>query len=84
MNEQEHFREPNGNNNAAYSANLDDKTMHELYLWLVTSFMSPKFANQSIGHSRMLFEQEPALLCVHTIGSIRVTDLKIVGHSITY
>ncbi|APA08328.1 hypothetical protein SS1G_13255 [Sclerotinia sclerotiorum 1980 UF-70] len=32
MNEQEHFREP-GNSNAAYSANLDDKTMHELYLW---------------------------------------------------
>ncbi|KAG4027994.1 hypothetical protein MFRU_025g00600 [Monilinia fructicola] len=32
MNEQEHFREP-GWSNAAYSANLDDKTMHELYLW---------------------------------------------------
>ncbi|ESZ90439.1 glycoside hydrolase family 3 protein [Sclerotinia borealis F-4128] len=32
MNEQEHFREPGGSN-AAYSANLDDKTMHELYLW---------------------------------------------------
>ena len=32
MNEQEHFREPS-NGNAAISANVDDKTMHELYLW---------------------------------------------------
>ncbi|PQE29236.1 putative beta-glucosidase protein [Rutstroemia sp. NJR-2017a BBW] len=31
-NEQEHAREPNGPT-AAYSANIDDKTMHELYLW---------------------------------------------------
>jgi len=35
MNEQEHYREPGseGTNEFAYSANLDDKTMHELYLW---------------------------------------------------
>jgi len=33
MNEQEHNREPNGSTKFAYSANLDDKTMHELYLW---------------------------------------------------
>ncbi|KAH8586574.1 putative beta-glucosidase A [Bisporella sp. PMI_857] len=35
MNEQERYREPNneGTNKFAYSANLDDKTMHELYLW---------------------------------------------------
>ncbi|KAK0102523.1 hypothetical protein ONS95_006136 [Cadophora gregata] len=33
MNEQEHNREPNGTVKFAYSANLDDKTMHELYLW---------------------------------------------------
>ncbi len=33
MNEQEHNREPNGSVKYAYSANLDDKTMHELYLW---------------------------------------------------
>jgi len=35
MNEQERYREPGdeGTKQAAYSANLDDKTMHELYLW---------------------------------------------------
>ncbi|KAH7400063.1 putative beta-glucosidase A [Cadophora sp. MPI-SDFR-AT-0126] len=33
MNEQEHNREPSGTVKFAYSANLDDKTMHELYLW---------------------------------------------------
>ncbi|EKD19262.1 uncharacterized protein L3040_009298 [Drepanopeziza brunnea f. sp. 'multigermtubi'] len=33
MNEQEHNRTPNGSVQFAYSANLDDKTMHELYLW---------------------------------------------------
>ncbi|KAH7118481.1 putative beta-glucosidase A [Dactylonectria macrodidyma] len=33
MNEQEHNRSPNGSVKYAYSANLDDKTMHELYLW---------------------------------------------------
>ncbi|QSZ35750.1 hypothetical protein DSL72_006872 [Monilinia vaccinii-corymbosi] len=32
MNEQEHFRDK-GADLEAYSANLDDKTMHELYLW---------------------------------------------------
>jgi beta-glucosidase len=32
MNEQEHNREPSGNT-LAYSANVDDKTMHETYLW---------------------------------------------------
>ncbi|RDW78055.1 beta-glucosidase-3 [Coleophoma crateriformis] len=31
-NEQEHFREA-GSTDFAYSANIDDKTMHELYLW---------------------------------------------------
>ncbi|KAF3006151.1 hypothetical protein E8E14_006981 [Neopestalotiopsis sp. 37M] len=31
-NEQEHYRNPSGNV-AAVSANIDDKTMHELYLW---------------------------------------------------
>ncbi|KAI9646460.1 beta-glucosidase [Ciborinia camelliae] len=41
MNEQEHFREP-GSDNAAYSANLDDKTMHELYLWFVADPLSSK------------------------------------------
>jgi beta-glucosidase-like glycosyl hydrolase len=34
LNEQEHFREP-GATEFGYSSNLDDKTMHELYLWLV-------------------------------------------------
>lgn len=36
MNEQEHFREPGDEtptNKFAYSANIDDTTMHELYLW---------------------------------------------------
>ena len=33
MNEQEHFRESTGTTEFAYSANVDDKTMHELYLW---------------------------------------------------
>ncbi|KAG9247915.1 putative beta-glucosidase A, partial [Calycina marina] len=35
MNEQEHYREPGDEDTdqAAYSANVDDKTMHELYLW---------------------------------------------------
>jgi beta-glucosidase len=35
MNEQERYREPNneGTNKFAFSANVDDKTMHELYLW---------------------------------------------------
>jgi beta-glucosidase-like glycosyl hydrolase len=32
LNEQEHFREP-GPLEFGYSSNLDDKTMHELYLW---------------------------------------------------
>lgn len=33
-NEQEHFRQAvNGLTKFAYSANIDDKTMHELYLW---------------------------------------------------
>lgn len=32
MNEQEHNRDKNGDI-AAYSANVDDRTMHELYLW---------------------------------------------------
>ncbi|PVH97580.1 glycoside hydrolase family 3 protein [Periconia macrospinosa] len=37
LNEQEHFRQPNWVNNVgwvdAISSNLDDKTLHELYLW---------------------------------------------------
>ena len=33
MNEQEHNREATATVDLAYSANLDDKTMHELYLW---------------------------------------------------
>lgn len=36
-NEQEHFRSPsplpNGDELPAYSSNIDDRTMHELYLW---------------------------------------------------
>jgi len=32
LNEQEHYREP-GPLEFGYSSNLDDKTMHELYLW---------------------------------------------------
>lgn len=33
-NEQEHFRQTvTGTTDFAYSANIDDKTMHELYLW---------------------------------------------------
>ncbi|CZR50167.1 probable beta-glucosidase [Phialocephala subalpina] len=32
-NEQEHNREATSTVNFAYSANIDDKTMHELYLW---------------------------------------------------
>jgi beta-glucosidase-like glycosyl hydrolase len=34
MNEQEHNRDANGPI-PAYSANVDDKTMHETYLWYV-------------------------------------------------
>lgn len=35
-NEQEHNREATNNGAVpAYSANIDDKTMHELYLWWV-------------------------------------------------
>lgn len=33
MNEQEHNRESTATDAFAYSSNLDDKTMHELYLW---------------------------------------------------
>lgn len=32
-NEQEHNRESTSTTPLAYSANIDDKTMHELYLW---------------------------------------------------
>lgn len=32
-NEQEHFRQAGGNVSEALSSNIDDKTMHELYLW---------------------------------------------------
>ena len=32
-NEQEHFRQGGGNLTGALSSNIDDKTMHELYLW---------------------------------------------------
>ena len=32
-NEQEHYRESTDTTEYAYSANMDDKTMHELYLW---------------------------------------------------
>jgi beta-glucosidase-like glycosyl hydrolase len=33
MNEQEHNRQSTDTVEFAYSSNLDDKTMHELYLW---------------------------------------------------
>jgi len=33
MNEQEHHRESTSTVEFGYSSNLDDKTMHELYLW---------------------------------------------------
>ncbi len=35
LNEQEHFRQPTTGppDFPAYSSNLDDRTMHELYLW---------------------------------------------------
>lgn len=33
MNEQEHNRQSTADVEFAYSANLDDITMHELYLW---------------------------------------------------
>jgi beta-glucosidase len=32
-NEQESYRNPTGNNVQSVSSNIDDKTMHELYLW---------------------------------------------------
>jgi beta-glucosidase len=32
-NEQEAYRQPHGEDIAAVSSNIDDKTMHELYLW---------------------------------------------------
>ncbi|KAI8629952.1 beta-glucosidase M [Xylariaceae sp. FL1651] len=32
-NEQESYRQPSGGNIEAVSSNIDDKTMHELYLW---------------------------------------------------
>jgi beta-glucosidase len=38
MNEQEHYREAGSGTNFGYSANLDDKTMHELYLWYGHAF----------------------------------------------
>ncbi|KAH8652253.1 glycoside hydrolase superfamily [Xylariales sp. PMI_506] len=31
--EQEHFRQAGGNVTLAYSSNIDDRTLHELYLW---------------------------------------------------
>ena len=34
-NEQEHYRQATSTTEFAYSANIDDKTMHELYLWSV-------------------------------------------------
>lgn len=33
MNEQEHNRQSTSTDEFAYSSNLDDITMHELYLW---------------------------------------------------
>jgi hypothetical protein len=38
MNEQEHNREATQTVSLAYSANLADQTMHELYLWFVSDF----------------------------------------------
>jgi beta-glucosidase-like glycosyl hydrolase len=42
LNEQEHYREPSASddedgviNKQSYSSNVDDQTMHELYLWYV-------------------------------------------------
>lgn len=32
-NEQESYRNPTGGDTEAVSSNIDDKTMHELYLW---------------------------------------------------
>lgn len=39
LNEQEYNREALQDGTPAYSANVDDKTMHELYLWSA-EFMS--------------------------------------------
>lgn len=33
MNEQEHYRQATDTTEFGYSSNVDDKTMHELYLW---------------------------------------------------
>jgi hypothetical protein len=42
MNEQEHNREPSSQF-AAYSANVDDKTMHETYLWYLLSLLAHRY-----------------------------------------
>jgi beta-glucosidase len=45
-NEQEHFRQPSEAQNYGFnitesvSSNIDDKTMHELYLWYVVTELS--------------------------------------------
>lgn len=38
-NEQEHNRQATSDTAFAYSSNIDDKTMHELYLWWVLQFV---------------------------------------------
>jgi beta-glucosidase-like glycosyl hydrolase len=40
LNEQEHDREASNNGQVpAYSSNMDDKTMHETYLWYVRAYV---------------------------------------------
>lgn len=77
-NEQEHYRNP-GQYDQYYvdqsmSANIDDKTMHELYLWFVVFFPSLlTVADQNQGHSPMLSVLVLVPSCVLTIRSTTAT-----------
>jgi hypothetical protein len=81
--EQEHFRQP-GATKFSYSSNLDDKTMHELYLWYVELSRRINFPNFFTGLSQMLFVPVLALSCAPTTKSTTVTRPRIATSSIIY
>jgi hypothetical protein len=99
-NEQEHFRQAvSGETKFAYSANIDDVTMHELYLWYECFPRHPSKSNRfcfrgtlqesndtdfNPGHLQMPSRLVSELLCVLTIRSTTATDLRTLGPSITY
>jgi beta-glucosidase len=56
-NEQEHFRQ-------VMSSNIDDVTLHELYLWYAVAGVQYKLLMHS-GHSRRPFVLEQGLSCAH-------------------